>query len=125
MSVHIQSAGVWEVLETWSKRAYVVSLEGNACIAHMPEWNVLHYPERAANARLIAAAGTTANKLGALGFDGKAAIEALPEILDALQCFIVAEDEWRKLTESGILDDPLADAYDQGRAAISKAKGLG
>ena len=125
MSVHIPSAGVWEVLEMWSKRAYVITVEGNACIAHMPQWDVLHYPERAANARLIAAAGTTANKLGALGFDRQKVIESLPEILDALQCFIAAEDEWRKLTESGILDDPLADAYDIARAAIAKAKGLG
>ena len=43
------------------------------------------------NAALIAAAGTAANKVECLGYDGQAAIEALPRLIPALARILMAQ----------------------------------
>jgi len=66
-----------------------------------------------ANAQLIAAAGTAATAAEALGFNGQASIEALPELLEICRR-ILCRCELE--VDPSVLSEPL-------RAAIAKAEG--
>jgi len=46
-----------------------------------------------AQARLVAAAGNAATQVEQLGYDGQAAIETLPELLDALKLLVEMEND--------------------------------
>jgi hypothetical protein len=50
-----------------------------------------------------------------------ALIAASPDLLAALKLFVSAEDDWN--ARDGQFDDPLTDAYNAARAAITKAEG--
>lgn len=51
-------------------------------------------------------------------------LAAAPELLQALEQFVSAEEEWRQAMEClGNFDDPLTDAYDAAKRVIAKAKG--
>ena len=83
--------------------------------------------EDEANARLIAAAGTAASEAQALGFDGQAAIESLPDLLAALKVCASIMD---RLTPEAYADivrgsDRIGSLcpLSQARAAIAKAEG--
>ncbi len=73
------------------------------------------------DAALIAAAGTAAHNCEAIGYDGQAAIEALPELLvalDAARRHVVETlhvPEWHPIGHCPVLD--------QVEAALAKARG--
>lgn len=74
-----------------------------------------------ANARLIAAAGTAATAAEDMGYDGIAAVEALPELLEALKDLTLAYKALRK--RAGYDGDDPSDSIDLAEAAIAKAGG--
>lgn len=63
------------------------------------------------NARLIAAAGTAATKAQEMGYDGIAAVEALPELLDLA-----------RMAASTLTVEPMA-LLATARTALAKARG--
>lgn len=80
------------------------------------------YPTEEAlpNARTMALAGTFANKLDALGYDGDKAIEALPEIMEFIRRFPerMASSDWGT---TDILDSTETEA----NTLLSRLKGNG
>ncbi len=70
--------------------------------------------EQWANAHLIAAAGTAATRAEEMGYDGRAAVEALPELLGLLQQYVTAcRDQ----------DIKLGSITGDAKSVLNKAKG--
>lgn len=77
------------LVEAVKHGAYIAKCDGISATIDNAE-------EMEANAHTIALAGTTANKLDALGWDGDACIEALPEIVAALAKVYETRRQWRE-----------------------------
>jgi hypothetical protein len=88
----------------WNNRQTLqVFAESGQCIHD--NWGNEHWcpkpNEEAANCKTIALAGTIANRLDDLGYDGEACIERLPEILAALEFYAHPDRYKHEMMEVG------------------------